>query len=86
MTVWVLHTLVCIHTHTHTHTHTQTHTLVLEALGEISAKAKIPGCPNVWTLSCLKIIIQLRKIHEVTIISKNVLGGRYTTTIRPMKK
>jgi hypothetical protein len=44
MTLWVLHTLVCIHKHTHTHTHT--HILVLEAWGEISAKAEIPGLPE----------------------------------------
>jgi hypothetical protein len=45
--------------------------------------AGIQGCPNVWTLSDLKIIIQLRKVHEMTSMS---LEGRYTTTFRPMKK
>jgi hypothetical protein len=55
------------YTHPYAHTNTQTHTYtpVLEAWGEKRAIAEILGLPNVRTLSCLKIIIQLRKIHVV---------------------
>jgi hypothetical protein len=71
------------HMHTHTHTHTQS---CLEARGEIREIVVISGFLKVWTLSCLKIITQLRKIHEVTSYPKMSLEGSYTTTFRPMKK
>jgi hypothetical protein len=47
---------------------------------------KSQGYPNVPTHSRLKIIIQLRKVHEVTSFPTMSFKGKYPTTFRPMKK
>jgi hypothetical protein len=47
---------------------------------------KEQSCPNVRRHLCIKIIIQLRKIHEVTSFPTMSLEGRYTNTFRLMNK
>jgi hypothetical protein len=64
--------------------YTHTHTPVLGAWGEISAVAEILDCPNVRTLSCLKI--QHRNMREVISFPPMSLEGRYTTTFRSTNK